>query len=120
MASHKCSTYLLLSFSHSLHSDVSVPDISDLSPSHASPHFSSMSAILSIQNDELDDVWRSHVRRVIMDEPATQNVNTFHLFARLFQVRSKIVVGLRLPKYLVNFFYSLPNIETQNWGLNMI
>ncbi len=71
--------------SHSLHSDQSDPDISDMSPGHTSPTFPNM-AIVSIQSDEIEDVWRSHVHRIMTDHSATYAVNTFHLFARLFQV----------------------------------
>ena len=58
--------------------------MADLSPSHASPNFSNM-AVLCIQGDEIEDIWRSHVNRVMTDSTATYAVNTFHLFARLLQ-----------------------------------
>ena len=60
-------------------------DITDLSPSNASPSFSNM-AVISLQSDEIEDIWTTHVKRVMTDASGSYAVNTFHLFARLFQV----------------------------------
>ena len=59
--------------------------MTDLSPSNASPSFANM-AVISLQSDEIEDIWSTHVKRVMTDTSGSYAVNTFHLFARLFQV----------------------------------
>ena len=58
----------------------------DLSPSNSSPSFSNM-VYVSIQSDEVEEIWFNHANRVLNDTTGLQAVDTFHLFARLFHVR---------------------------------
>ncbi|KAK2185614.1 hypothetical protein NP493_229g01006 [Ridgeia piscesae] len=71
--------------SHSLHSIESEVDMIDLSPTSSSPSSAGLTYIVMSSNDDIEDVWRGHVNRVMTDNSGTHAVNTFHLFARLFQ-----------------------------------
>ncbi|KAI0240607.1 hypothetical protein LSAT2_008670 [Lamellibrachia satsuma] len=76
--------------SHSLRSVGSEVDIADLSPTSSSPSsagltYIAMPADTSMATDDIEDVWRNHVNRVMTDNSGIHAVNTFHLFARLLQ-----------------------------------
>ncbi len=74
--------------------------MTDLSPSHASPSFPNMT-VISLQSDEIEDIWATHVKRVMTDASGAYAVNTFHLFARLFQVNTGWRGPCRKEGYLI-------------------
>lgn len=78
---------LPLRFSHSLHSSYSDGDMVELSSSTASPNFSHLSAaFLNVQSDEVEDLWRSHVSKVMADSTAINVISTCQIFPRLYKV----------------------------------
>lgn len=83
---------------HSVHSQCSeVETLTDLSPNAVLPTFSNM-AYTSILSDEIEEVWYSHVHRVMTDTGGTHAIDTFHIFTRLFNVSGEVIVlDLVLP-----------------------
>lgn len=60
----------------------------EVSSSAASPSFNNrhFTYLCVIQNDEVEDVWKSHISKVISELSAANAVNTSQIFPRLYKV----------------------------------
>lgn len=76
-------------FRHSLSSNApSETDTVDLNSSQASPAFSQLSILmLNLQADEIEEAWRVHVSKVMVESSLTHIGKTSQIFPRLFRVR---------------------------------
>ena len=90
----RCSNFLMVHFTfnyrHSLHSSSS-DDMEDLGASATSTTFPSFHAsflYLMIQSDEVEEIWRQHVNKVISESSVTSTINTSRIFPRLYRVNS--------------------------------
>ena len=62
----------------------------DLGASSASvtfPQFPVSYLQLMLRGDEVDDLWKTHVSKVISDSSVTNTVSTSQIFPRLYRVR---------------------------------
>lgn len=86
-------TYGLSSFfdSHSLQSEESESDIDlvESGSNAASPSFiqdKETFVFMTLQNDEVEDVWKAHIAKVMSESSAVLTVKTSQIFPRLYRV----------------------------------
>ena len=61
----------------------------ELSSSATSPGFSQIHSTfmyLTIQTDEVEETWKSHVTKVMSESSALLTLNTSHIFPKLYKV----------------------------------
>ena len=77
-----------LSIRHSLYSNPSEPDNSELNTSMTGAGLLGQSWALSLclQGDEVEEVWRSHVSKVMAEASVQHAIRTCQVFPRLYRV----------------------------------
>lgn len=92
---HKCMyryLWIVIFFdSHSLQSEESESDIDlvESGSNAASPSFiqdKETFVFMTLQNDEVEDVWKAHIAKVMSESSAVLTVKTSQIFPRLYRV----------------------------------
>ncbi|XP_021378295.1 protein furry-like isoform X2 [Mizuhopecten yessoensis] len=110
------SSPLTTSSTHSLHSTNSELDLVDLSSSTASPSFSGLQSVylyLTMQSDEVEEAWKSHMGRIMSGSSATLMLNTTQIFPRLYkELRRRLDTMTKESSYYIAKTESLKQIAT--------
>ena len=94
-------------FSHDEGSDV---DTTDISTGGASPS----SGPMAFYGDEIDEIWRSHINKIMYDNSGVHTGNTYHLFARLFhETRRKLSTFTKEACYFLAKADNLRSVAAQ-------
>ncbi|KAK3100413.1 hypothetical protein FSP39_019611 [Pinctada imbricata] len=101
---------------HSLHSNASDLDLVEISSSTASPSLSQFHGAflcLTLQNDEVEDVWKSHIDQIMLESSATLTVKTSQIFPRLYrELRRRLDTMTKEACYYIAKTDSLKHIAT--------
>ncbi|XP_061189012.1 protein furry-like [Saccostrea echinata] len=105
--------------SHSLHSEESGSDIDmvDIGSNSASPSFNQAKetfVFMTLQNDEVEDVWRAHIAKVMSESSAVLTVKTSQIFPRLYrELRRRLDTMTKEACYYISKTESLKHMATQ-------
>ncbi|KAK6173602.1 hypothetical protein SNE40_017022 [Patella caerulea] len=105
----------LTASTHSLYSNHSETDIVELSGNTASPSFSHLHALyFNLQSDEVEEVWRGHVAKVLGEVSLTHAVSTCQIFPRLFrEMRRRLMTMCKEACYYISKADSLKSVASQ-------
>ncbi|BFZ15206.1 hypothetical protein BsWGS_18245 [Bradybaena similaris] len=106
----------LTASTHSLSSNApSETDTVDLNSSQASPAFSQLSILmLNLQADEIEEAWRVHVSKVMVESSLTHIGKTSQIFPRLFrELRKRLTTMTKEACYYISKSENLKAITSQ-------
>uniref|UniRef100_A0A0B7AGE7 Protein furry C-terminal domain-containing protein n=1 Tax=Arion vulgaris TaxID=1028688 RepID=A0A0B7AGE7_9EUPU len=106
----------LTASTHSLSSNApSETDTVDLNSSQASPAFSQLSILLpNLQADEIEDAWRVHVAKVMVESSLSHIGKTCQIFPRLFrELRKRLTIMTKEAGYYISKTENLKVITSQ-------
>ncbi|XP_063413170.1 protein furry-like isoform X1 [Mytilus trossulus] len=102
---------------HSIASSDSDMEQVELSSSATSPGFSQIHSTfmyLTIQTDEVEETWKSHVAKVMSESSALLTLNTTHIFPKLYkELRRRLDTMTKEACYYIAKTDSLKHIATQ-------
>lgn len=105
----------LTASTHSLHSSCS-DDLNELGASSTSTTFPSLHSFmyLMIQSDEVEEIWRQHVNKVISESSVISTINTSRIFPRLYrELRRRLANITKDAYYYISKSDALKNIGAQ-------
>ncbi|XP_041356858.1 protein furry-like isoform X3 [Gigantopelta aegis] len=105
----------LTASTRSLCSNPSETDLVDLSSATASPSFSHLHNLcLSLQSDEVEEIWKSHVTKVLTEVSLSHSLSTFQIFPRLFrEVRRRLMTMTKESCYYISKTEGLKSVASQ-------
>ncbi|XP_048776245.2 protein furry homolog-like isoform X3 [Ostrea edulis] len=101
---------------HSLHSESDL-DLVDIGSNSTSPSFSQTKdtfVFMTLQNDEVEDVWKTHITNVMSQSSAVLTVKTSQIFPRLYrELRRRLDTMIKEACYYISKTESLKHMATQ-------
>ncbi|XP_048243647.1 protein furry-like isoform X3 [Haliotis rufescens] len=105
----------LTASTRSLCSNPSETDIVELTASVSSPSFSQLQSLsLNLQSDEVEEVWKNHVTKVMGEVSLAHTFSTFQVFPRLFrELRRRLMTMTKEACFYISKTESLKTIASQ-------